>query len=262
MALLFLLASCKGPKQIQSAITKVDSTAVTPIVEPTIDSSAIKADIMQRVKKNLIDFNFFAGKIKLDFIDDKGKKREATVFVRMRKDSLIWISLTGPMGIEGYRAMVTPELVRVMDKQEKTYSSKSVSSLQEIVKLPVDFYVLQDLIVGNPVYFQDNIVSFKASGNSMMALSVGAFFKHIITLDLSNNNVLHSKLDDVDALRNRTCDITLGDYKYIQDRNFSNYREITVTEKSKLDIRLEYKQVSFDEPQTFPFNIPKNYQVK
>jgi hypothetical protein len=81
-------------------------------------------------------------------------------------------------------------------------------------------------------------------------------------VDTSNNAITHSKLDDVDALRNRTCDITLDNYLPIQSRLFSHLREITVTEKSKMDIKLEFKQVVFDEPQSFPFTIPKNYQLK
>lgn len=263
MAAALMAASCKGPKQIQQAIAKVDSAAVTPIAEPTIDSAAVKADIMNRVEHNRIEYSSFTGKIKLDFTDEKNKNNtNATAFVRIRKDSLVWVSLTGAMGIEGFRVLVSPDSVWVMDKLKKTYSRQSVAYLQDIIKLPVDFYVLQDLIVGNPVYFPNNIVSFKSSGNSMMALSVGEFFKHIITLNLDNNQILHSKLDDVDALRNRTCDITLADYTSIQNRNFSNTREITVTEKTKLDIRMEFKQVSFDEPVSFPFNIPKSYQLK
>jgi hypothetical protein len=66
----------------------------------------------------------------------------------------------------------------------------------------------------------------------------------------------------VQDIRNRTCDITMTDYNKEQGRLFSNTREITITEKAKLEIKLDYKQVIFDEPQSFPFNIPKNYKLK
>ena len=180
----------------------------------------------------------------------------------MKKDSIIWLSLTGALGIEGYRVIVKPSEVVVMDKLEKTISNKTMTYLQDLIKLPVDFYTVQDLLLGNPVFFNDSIVSFRKSGTSLLALSIGDFFKHLITIDTTDNRILHSKLDDVEDTRNRTCDISLSDYNNQQGRLFSNAREIIVTEKDKKEIKLDYKQVSFDEPQSFPFNIPKNYRVK
>jgi Domain of unknown function (DUF4292) len=254
--------ACRGPKKIQTAIKNVDSSQVVKVDKPEVDSAAIKASIIERVNEHKVKCRTFSAKIKLDLTDNTGKKSNATVFVRMVSDSLIWVSLTGALGVEGYRAIITPDSVYLMDKMEKTFSRRSVSYLQDVIKLPIDFFASQDLLLGNPVFFADNIVSYKYAGASLMALSVGSFFKHMITLDTANNQITHSKLDDVEELRNRTCDITLGNFQNQQGRYFSTYREITITEKSKLDIILDYKQFSFDEPMTFPFNVPKNYTIK
>ena len=88
----------------------------------------------------------------------------------------------------------------------------------------------------------------------------GEYFKHLVTLDNTNFNLLHSKLDDVDAARNRTCDITLSGYDRSTGVAFSTQRNISVAERSKLDIKLDFKQYAFNQPITFPFNIPKNYK--
>ena len=72
----------------------------------------------------------------------------------------------------------------------------------------------------------------------------------------------HSKLDDIDPGKNRTADITFSNYDKVNNFNFSTARRISVAEKAKLDINLEFKQYNFDQPQTFPFNIPKNYKSK
>ena len=74
--------------------------------------------------------------------------------------------------------------------------------------------------------------------------------------------MLHSKLDDIDPSKNRTADITFSNYDKVNDFYFSTVRKISVAEKSKLDVDLEFKQYSFDQPLTFPFNIPKNYKSK
>jgi hypothetical protein len=257
-----VLSSCRSTKKIQTVISNTDTSTVVKITDPAIDSAKVKEDIMQKVNSNRIDFDYFMGKIKLDIVDQKDKSTNATAFVRMKKDSLIWVSVTGALGIEGYRVLVKPDTVMIMDKLEKTIAYKSVSYLQELIKLPIDFYNLQDLLLGNPVFFPDNIVSYRTSGNTLLALSIGDFFKHLITIDTTRNLVLHSKLDEVKETSSRTCDITLNGYNNQQGRMFSNEREITVAEKAKLDIKMEYKQVLFDERQDFPFNIPKTYKVK
>lgn len=259
---ILVLTACRPAKKIQTVVTIKDTVAIVKPNAPVVDSAAIKADIFKRVNSNKIDFKFFAGKIKLDYNDQKGKNINASAFVRIKKDSVIWLSVTGLLGIEGFRLLVRPDTVIVMNKLEKTISYKSVNYLQELIKLPVDFFTLQDLLVGNAVFFPNNIVSYQTSENTLLALSIGDFFKHLITIDKTDNRILHSKLDDVQELRNRTCDITMSDYNKQQDRLFSNVREITITEKTKIDIKLDYKQVSFDEPQSFPFNIPKNYKLK
>ena len=70
---------------------------------------------------------------------------------------------------------------------------------------------------------------------------------------------MHSKLDDIDIARNRTADLTYGDYENKAGFNFSTYREITVSEKNKLDIQLNFKQYEFNKVLSVSFNIPKNY---
>jgi len=72
---------------------------------------------------------------------------------------------------------------------------------------------------------------------------------------------MHSKLDDVNPIRNRTCDLTYDNYENNGNFNFSTKRRISIAEKSKLDINVEFKQYNFNKPQDYPFNIPKNYKV-
>jgi Domain of unknown function (DUF4292) len=193
-----------------------------------------------------------------------GEKNDVKAYIRMHKDSIIWISLTGSfLDIEGARILITPDSVKVMNKLKDYYQLRSIAFLQDMTDIPLDFKGLQDMIIGNPIFVDTNIVSFKNKGQELLILSIGKIFKNLITLD-GNALMSHSKLDDVDQVfHSRTCDITLEDYEAtINGKYFSTKREIIVTEKSKLDIQLKFKQFSFNEALTYPFNIPKNYKRK
>lgn len=66
-------------------------------------------------------------------------------------------------------------------------------------------------------------------------------------------------MDDVDIMRNRTCDLVYEKYEDKKGVRFSTRRQITVSEKSKLDVKLDFKNYDFNETLSFPFSIPKNY---
>jgi hypothetical protein len=80
-----------------------------------------------------------------------------------------------------------------------------------------------------------------------------------------NNNdhlILHSKLDDADPLKSRTSFLTYSDYKNDDGVTFATNRTISVTEKTQLDVKLNFKQYKFNETLSYPFSIPKNYKRK
>ena len=257
-----MLPSCRSTRTIHTAINKKDTASVIAMSDPTIDSAAIMESIGTKIYNGRINFNTFSAKVKLDYSDQSGKNQNATVFIKIHKDSLIWVSLTGALGVEGFRAIIKPDTVWLMDKLEKTYTIRSISSLQELTGLPFDFYAMQDVLVGNPIYFTNKIISFETNGSNLTAVSKGKYFKHSLTIDTANNKIVQSKLDDIEETRSRTCFIYFNGYTMQQDRNFSTQRDITVTEKTSVNVKLDFKQWTFDESQTYPFNIPKTYKLK
>jgi len=146
-------------------------------------------------------------------------------------------------------------------KKKKT-EKKAISYLQDVTQIPFDFGTLQDIIVGNPIFLDSNVVSYKATANQLLVLMVGEVFKHSVTLNNGNFTVLHSKLDDVDINRNRTCDITFGNYQSDNNNLFAAYRKISIAEKSKMDLTLDFKEHSFNDPLKYAFTIPKNFRRK
>jgi len=252
----------KKVQKIEQAISKSDTTASTVIKKnDRPDTSSSIKSIYSKVIQQKIDFKTFSAKVRVEYSSKDGGD-EATAFIRMEKDKAIWISLRGALGIEGFRVMVTSDSVRVMNLLKKQIQYRRISYLQEMTQLPFDFTTLQDLIIGNPIFIDPNIVSYKKNpNNELLVLMVGKLFKHLVTLDNANFRVLHSKLDDIDVERNRTCDISFSKYETSTGMAFSTQREISVAEKSKLDISLDFKQYSFNQPLTFPFTIPKNYKV-
>ncbi len=261
--LIFSIFSCKTVKKINKAIAPKDTTAVIMFDKTKADSLFMIQKTIENLNRNYIDFKTFNAKIKVHYQDSKGKNQDVTAIVRIIKDSAIWISLTASfLSIEAYRALITKDSVILLNKLDKEVQYRSLDYLQEVTEIPFDYKTLQDLLVGNPVFIDSNIVYYKKTDNQILFSMVGSYFKNLLTLSSDNYFLTHSKLDDVDLARNRTADITYAGYENKTGFNFSTYREITVSEKKKLDIQLDFKQYEFNKDLSVSFNIPKNYTKK
>ena len=262
--IITLLASCRSTRQIQTAISKKDTTAVhVSNPEPDkIDSAAIIRSILDDVSKNTIDYKTFTAKINADYSGADGKNYNLNVNLRMYKDSAIWISANAILGIEAMRLLVTKDSVKMLDKINKTYTERSLSYLQEVSDLPLDLKTLQDLLIGNPVFLDSAITSYSTGNGTIRLLSIGQWFKNLLTVNETDKTVLRSKLDDAEITRSRTADLEYSDYENKKGVMFSTKRRILVTEKNRLDIKMDFKQYDFNAEVSFPFSIPKNYQIK
>ncbi len=256
-------SGCRTTKKLQTAITKIDTVKVQQPIEENPnareDSIRFMQETFERIEKNTIDFRTFSAKIKVDFEDKNGKKSDLTAFVRLRKDSIMWISINAYLGIEAARVLITPDSVKVMNKLDHVYRLSSVEALQEIANVPFTFKELQNVIVGNPVYLDSNISSYLKNDKGISLVSIGEVFKQLLTVN-TDYSLQSSKLDDIDPTRARTCLVVYGDFEKKNNMMFSKYRQITVSEKTKVDIQMDYKQYSFNEELGYPFSIPKNYK--
>lgn len=255
------LFSCRSTKKLTQVVVVTDSTT-KPKPIPEDDSARMVAEVFENIKKNNIDFTTFSAKVKVDYADSKGQKYDFNTFMRIQKDSIMWVSIVAALGIEAFRVRITPDTVMILDKLNKTYTIKPISYLQEVTQLPFDFKTLQNLILGNPVYVEGDVTSFKLTGDIVTMSLAGNFFKHLLTFQKPQFTLISSKLDDVDKTRSRTASLLYEGHEPNGLLLFSNRRKIRIAEKNQLDVDLDFKQVEFNKPQAYPFSIPRNYKMK
>jgi hypothetical protein len=178
----------------------------------------------------------------------------------MIKDSQIYITIRGAMGVIGIKAFIKKDSVVLLYPLNKTKSieRKPISYLQEVVKIPFTFKTLQDLILGNPIFMDSsNILSYKSNNNHLQVSLMGRLFKNLVILNNDNTKVMHLKLDDIDINQHRTCDITYADHVNVGQYQFPLNRTISIVAPQKLDIQMEVKEFTFNEPVKYTFAIPR-----
>lgn len=258
--------SAPAPHRDTVAVKALDSTL--PVRDLHADSMTVIHAALAGIAHNHIDFQTFKGTMHVHYQGSNGQDYEVNAVVHIRKDSFILIEIygqIGPMTKKAFVALITPDSVKILDVIKRVVRLRSVSYLQEQIHLPVNFGAVQDLLIGNPVYLDtSNILYYRTETKGLSLFSVGRLFTNFLTLN-PDRTINHSKLDDVDPLSARTCDITYGDYDYggqgQSPAPFSTYRKISVEERGKVDIEIGInKRYKFNEPFTLQFSIPRNYK--
>ena len=134
LALGLLLGSC-ARKAVPTKSTNGPGTSVS-VAEPAVHATNTA-------------FLFLNAKGKAQ-INMKGNKQGANLALRLRRDSIIWVSAS-LVGIEGVRAVLTRDSVRVLNRLEKTYFSGGYDYLSKLLNVPVSFVQMQALLLGDYV---------------------------------------------------------------------------------------------------------------
>lgn len=254
----WVLTSCTNVKKvqvIQDALSTSDSSILKKV--PEVDSLAIVKEIVDHFNTNKIVFNTMNAKIKLDYESDKN----ADTYVAnmsIQKDSAIYITVRGAMGVIGLKALIKKDSVTLFYPLTKKIDKRPLLSLVDIVKIPFSFATIQDLVVGNPIYMDNaKLISFKKTEDKLQASLLGALFKNLVVLDAEHTKILQLKLDDIDIAQHRTCNINYYNHVKVNNMTFPLSREIAIEGKSKLIIHMDIKEYGFNEPLKYTFAIPR-----
>lgn len=247
---------------IVSCSTAKKLPTVPPVVKDTA-SIVEKAETPAMVIENLnhIDFKTFSGKADVDFDDGKGGSRSVSAKLIMKKDEVIWLS-AGLMGFEGIRVMITKDSVKVLNKLQKEYTASSLAYLQEKIGLPLDFAMLQDLLIGNAVFVNKESATMEKEATKYNLTTEDKKFKNLLTVLISGYLLSESRLSDLDPAQKRSATLLYNDYRSVSGRNFSALRDIKVNYKTNISIKLNYRSADFDGEVTTPFSIPTGYTTK
>ncbi len=254
----WLISSCTNVKKvqiIQDALSSIDSSSLKKV--PEIDSLAIVKEIVDHFNTEKITFTTMNAKIKVDY---ESEKNADTYIANMsiQKDSAIYITVRGAMGVIGLKAFIKRDSVTLFYPLTKKIDKRPLQSLVDIVRIPFSFATIQDLVVGNPIYMDNaKLLSFKKTEERLQASLLGSLFKTLVILDAEHTKVLQLKLDDVDIHEHRTCNISYNNHVKVGNMTFPLNREISIEGKSTLIIHMEFKEFGFNEPLKYTFAIPR-----
>ena len=251
---------CHTAKKTQvvkdSAVTASPAEKLKPV-----DSAAILQQQLTDAINTPLNFTTFYGRAKANYSSPQASGN-ATVYIKMRKDSIIWISITGPLNIEGARVLVTPDSVKIINKLEGTVQLSSIERLQQITKLPLKFSDFQNIILGRPVLNESDSRNYELKRDSITLTATGELMKYFYSFTKSNFQLGQSNMQTRDSKTAMAANIFYNGYAQINNMPFATSRDVAVTGSSPANLQLNFKEYNFNQPQSYVFTISKNYTVK
>jgi len=211
-----------------------------------------------------IDFDYLTAKSKISFKSPEQSIDNASVNIRVRKDSMIWVSIS-KLGIEAVRSLISRDSIVILDKIHREYSVYDYPTLSKQFNFAMNFDLLQALIVGNlplpkrPAQKvkneRDYLLLRQSEGKVLVENYIGEDrkLKKLMVTEQPTKNTLRLDYEDFSSLNNflfpYTSLVTL-DYQSKTDGRF--YQTL---------LRIKHNKVELvDKNPGFPFTIPASYE--
>lgn len=228
-------------------------------------SSQSKTDTVTFDVRDLT-FDYLITKSKVKFTGPSNELN-LTVNSRIRKDSLIWLSISPGAGIEAVRALVRQDSVLVLDRLNNIYYAYGYSFFRENFGVEVNYSILEGLLLGNLPLEKlpgekgsfdpnKNCYLYRQKFNSL------AILNHIdpqnlkliqIVLTDPSGNTLVSDFRDFIPLNGQA----------IAGKNQIKMEIISDTSEKVTILDIQHNKAEISEKElNFPFNVPQKYERK
>jgi len=238
--------------------TDTTKSANTPGVKP--EAIHLTAQQLSAIQAKQVDFMTFSAKAKAKLNID-GTTNDVTLNIRIKKNQMIWVSVTALLGLEGARVLVTPDSIKIINRLDATYLKKPFSYVNQYAGSQVNYQALEALVMGNtwPGLVSDSsAIENNAAGLALTGTLQDLVYKLIIGPDMRlAKTTMYSR-----GIVAR--DLAVDDNGTIQvaDRILPAQISISATSiKSKINISLNYTKVDFNTNLEFPFTVPARYSV-
>lgn len=260
LSLVFILGSCK---------TSLNLTNTT----------ALKNIGAGEILKNLEDHNKKAENYSIKYnakVRFLNKKHTLNGLIRIKTDSLIWISIGPSLGVELMRIVATKDSLKYINKTNNTYYIGNYDYLKNITKLNINYEILESIMISQLfVYNSDADVrqelqyssidsnlyvlrNYKEKMRDYLKTDINSDFTQRVYIEPGTFQIQKVIVKDKKVNRNLTLDYRnykeIDGYMVPEEITF-NFNELN----SLIQLTINYQKVSVNTEIKLPFRINKKF---
>jgi hypothetical protein len=196
------------------------------------------------------DWTSIKGKIN---IRSKSQKITLNTNIKIKKDSIIWVSVSLPIVGELFRGVITKDSIYYLDRKNSSYFIADHFYLNKFFTSDSYFY-LANKIISSSTFFKNDIDYKFSEGRHIIFSQSSKYIIDPISFSINECSLISSSED--------TLTINYLNYHLIDSYVYPKKINMRMVLDEEYNLSISYNKISLNKPQEFSFIIPKNYEKK
>jgi hypothetical protein len=210
------------------------------------------------------EFDYLNTKTRIQYKDDE-RNVSTSANIRIKKDSIIWMSLTPFLGIEVARALITRDSLVLMNRLNREYMVYNFEKLSEKFQFDINYHLIQSLILGSmPLEYQER--------NEIVSS------RHFYIIKQQSGPYSIENYIDRELMKLQKVEVSEEPKRNKMVMEFEDHKEVKVftipfhslisldyehgAEVKNTKINIKHGQAELASALKFPFEIPSRYERK
>jgi len=224
---------------------------------------------------NQMEFDYLSAKFTLVYGEGKNTTNLRGQ-LRIKEDSLIWMSITPALGIEAARVMLSNDSIKFINRLNKTYFSGGYNLVDSVLNTTIDYSLLQSMFVGNDLT-QYDVNKFRSSvDNGLYRMTIrerrkirkyikrGEIDTRVLVQQIwlypDTYRIARIDIKERGEDENNKLQVYYSDYIDVSGQLFPSKIRIEITSQKSISIDLDFSKTVVNNKLTFPFKIPSKYE--
>jgi hypothetical protein len=259
------LVSCRTHTKTAVKSTETVTLPAGQELIPAADS------IIKTIRSADIQFKWFTARLNANAdIDSKANSFNANL--RIKRDSVIWMSISPALGIEVARVFITPDSLKFINRINNTYFKGDYRYLNSLLQIESNFQMIQAILLGNSylhykdekyfseVEYGDWVISTlnKRKIKRETELEIPQIVTQEIWYSLLRKKIFRMEMQDFRP--QRKFSVEYKSFIEVEGQMAPTELSIIANAAKNLRISLQYSKTSIDKEVNLPFSIPENYE--
>lgn len=214
-----------------------------------------------------LDFDYLDSRARIKF-DDGKKKIALNANIRIKKDSVIWISFSPMLGIEVVRALITRDSLSLLDRINQEYMTMDFVSLSREFNFSLNYDLVQSFILGELPWETTFSDKFRRTKDQyLLKQEVGRI---LVENYIGQETMKLERIQMMEAVTRNNLTCSYDNFQPVDRKKIFPYSSDMVlnyynfNKQFTTSINIDHSRVEMDEKNelTFPFNIPERYARK
>ncbi len=254
LLILFMLFSCRTTRDIS---TSTEALAL----------KAEKAFYAALLEKSF-QYQTFSARVQFDIVMASGNAMSSRAQLKILRNDRLQISVQPVLGIEAFRAELTPDSIKIVDRLNRRVLLETFDKIQEVAQIDFDFYKLQALFT-NQLFLPGEISLSENTFNRfrweptrsgyLLSTEERSGLQYSFTAD-SNEKLSATEIRDISTQLIINC--MYDNFRSVDRQLFPMNIGIRLFAENKPQgsLALNFSRVEIDTPLEMNFPIPANYR--